>query len=107
MHIFKKLIILSAIGALLHLQLPLSGSADAKPAKVTANKPQLAGTAEEFLPGAGPSGGAPFNKRHMWIAAGVVAALALAIGAAGVGGGSEGGDNPPDDQEPGGVEVEW
>jgi hypothetical protein len=108
MHIFKKLIILSAIGALLHLQLPLTGSADAKPAKVTENKPQLAGTAEEFLPGAGSSGGKPFNKRHMWIAAGAVAVLALAIGAAGGGGGGGGGgDNPPDDQEPGGVEVEW
>jgi hypothetical protein len=104
MHFFKKLIILFTIGALLHLQFPHTGSADAKPAKVTANKPQIAGTAEEFLPGAGSSGGKPFNKRHMWIAAGAAAVLALAIGATGGGGG---GGNSSEDQESGGVEVEW
>jgi hypothetical protein len=112
MHLFKKLIILLAIGTLLHFQLPHMVSADAKPAKVTPNKPQFAGTAQEYLPGAKSSGaksggGKPLNKRHIWIAAGAVAALALAIGAAGGGGGGGGGGNPPEDQEPGGVEVEW
>jgi hypothetical protein len=107
MHVFKKLIILLAIGTLLHLQFPITGSADAKPAKVTANEPQFATTAEEFLPGAGSSGGKPFNKRNIWIAAGAVAVLALAIGAAGGGGGGGGGGSSSDDQEPGGVEVEW
>lgn len=106
MHVFKKLIILFAIGALFHLQFPHTGSADAKPAKVTANKPQIAGTAEEYLPGAKSGGGKPLNKRYIWIAAGAVAVLALAIGASG-GGGGGGGNNPPEDQEPGGVAVEW
>jgi hypothetical protein len=106
MHFFKKLIILFTIGVLLHLQFAHTGSADAKPAKVTANKPQIAGTAEEFLPGAGSSGGKPFNKRNIWIAAGAAAVLALAIGAAG-GGGGGGGGNSSEDQESGGVEVEW
>lgn len=108
MHVFKKLIILLAIGTLLHIQFPHTGSADAKPAKVTTNKPQFAGTKEEYLPGAKSGSGKPFNKRHIWIAAGAVAVLALAIGAAGGGGGGGGGgSNSPEDQEPGGVEVEW
>jgi hypothetical protein len=107
MHVFKKLIILLAIGTLLHFQFPYSGAADAKSAKVTANKPQFAGTPQEYLPGAKSGNGKPFNKRHIWIAAGAVAVLALAIGAAGGGGGGGGGGNPPDSQESGGVEVEW
>lgn len=97
---------LFAIGALFHLQFPHTGAADAKPAKVTANKPQFAGTAEEYLPGAKSGDGKPLNKRYIWIAAGAATVLALAIGAAGGGGGS-GGKNPPHNQEPGGVEVEW
>jgi hypothetical protein len=106
MHLFKKLIILLAVGTLLHFQFPHTGSADAKPAKVTANKPQFAGTAEEYLPGAKSGDAKPINKRYIWIAAGAAAVLALAIGASG-GGGGGGGGNPPEDQEPGGVEVEW
>lgn len=106
MHLFKKLIILLAIGTLLHFQFPHMASADAKPAKVTRNKPQFAGTAEEFLPGAGSKSGKPFNKRYIWIAAGAAAVLALAIGASG-GGGGGGGGNHQNDQEPGGVAVEW
>jgi hypothetical protein len=107
MHVIKKLIILLAIGTLLHVQFPHTGSADAKPAKVTENKPQFAGTPEEYLPGAKPGDGKPLNKRYIWIAAGAAAVLALAIGAAGGGGGGGGSDNPPENQEPGGVEVEW
>lgn len=106
MHIFNKLIIIFTIGALLHLQFPHTGSADAKPAKVTANKPQFAATTQEYLSGAKSSDGKPLNKRYIWIAAGAAAVLALAIGAAG-GGGGGGGNNPPENQEPGGVEVEW
>jgi hypothetical protein len=105
MHLFKKLVILLAIGTLLHFPLPQTVSADAKPAKVTPNKPQFAGTAQEYLPGAKSGNGKPLNKRYIWIAAGAAAVLALAIGASGGGGG--GGSNPPEDQEPGGVEVEW
>lgn len=109
MHVFKKLIILLAIGTLLHLQFPPVGSADAELAKVTANKPQFAGTTEEYLPGAKSNDGKSSNKRMLWIAAGAVAVLAIAIGASGGGGGDggDGGSNLPDDQEPGGVEVEW
>jgi hypothetical protein len=107
MHVIKKLIILLAIGTLLHFQFPHTGSADAKPAKVTANKPHFAGTAEEYLPGVKSGDSKPLNKRYIWIAAGAAAVLALAIGAAGGGGGGGGGSNPPENQEPGGVEVEW
>ncbi len=106
MRFFKKLIILLAIGALLHFQFPQVGSANAESAKVTANKPQFAGTSEEFLPGAKSKNGKPTDKRMLWIAAGAVAVLAIAIGASG-GGGGGGGSKPPEDQEPGGVEVEW
>jgi hypothetical protein len=104
MHLFKKAIILLAIGTLLHLQVPHLGQADADPQKITENKPQFAGTAEEFLPGASSSSGKPFNKNLIWIAAGAAAVLAIAIGASGGGGGS---DSEPDNQEPGGVSVEW
>jgi hypothetical protein len=106
MQLFKKLIILLAIATLLHLQFPHAGSADVEPAKVTANKPQFAGTPEEYLPGAKSDDGKPSSKRMLWIAAGAVAVLAVAIGASG-GGGGGGGNNPPEEQEPGGVEVEW
>jgi hypothetical protein len=107
MHLFKKMVILLAIGTLLHFQFPHTVSADAKPAKVSANKPQFAGTAQEYLPGAKSGNGKPLNKRYIWIAAGAAAVLALAIGASGGGGGGGGGSNPPENQEPGGVEVEW
>jgi hypothetical protein len=106
MHFFKKMIILFAIGILLHLQFPLPGAADTKPAKVTENKPQFAGTAEEYLPGAEPGDTKPSNKKLLWIAAGAVAVLALALGASGGGGGSSGGKQE-ENQDPGGVEVEW
>ena len=53
MHLFKKLIIVIAIGTLLHIQFPHSGFADTKSGKVTQNKPQFQSSAEEFLPGAG------------------------------------------------------
>lgn len=110
MHVFKKVIILLAIGTLLHFQFPHTASADADVdpnlAKITENKPQFSGTAEEFLPGAKSSAGKPLNKRNIWIAAGAAAVLAIAIGASG-GGGGGGGNNPPENKEPGGVEVEW
>jgi hypothetical protein len=105
MHLFKKAIILLAVGTLLHLQVPHLGQADDDPPKITENKPQFSGTAEEFLPGASSSSSRkPFNKNLIWIAAGAAAVLAVVIGASGSGGSS---DRSSENQEPGGVSVEW
>ncbi len=105
MHVYKKVIIICAVGALLHLPFPHLGLADTKPANITKNKPQFGSTAEEYLPGAGTNTGTPSNKRLVWIAAGAAAvALALVLGASGGGGGSS---SKSETEEPGGVEVEW
>jgi hypothetical protein len=109
MDLLKKLVIVFAVGALLHIQFPLTGFADAKQVdtkqtKVTKNKPQFSGSDEEFLPGAGSATSKLSKKSTIWIAAGA-AVLALALVASSGGGG--GGGNEPANNDPGGVEVEW
>ena len=111
---FKKLMIACLVGTLVQLPLANMGFAadtpkESESAKVTDNKPILSGTAEENLPGSAKTGTAKPSRRNMlWIGAAAVVVVGLALGLSGSGGGGgSGGENPPSDQEKGGVEVEW